>query len=976
MEFAKFKAAIIILLLISVFGIGLNILPLELVKGADENWLNGWHYRIPITATQTANTNCNYTIQLVVYNTTGSNSGMKVYIGSNSLSTNFGDIRFTDSTGKGLLNFWQQIVTSTYSVFWVNMSGNLSLANQIIYLYSANKGQITTSDLANTFPISEDFSSSIGANFTWTNQPNTPASYDVSSSNLTINNGGQKVDLWNTVDTAYQLRTTPISPNYFEALLKFYHTPTAEWQQVGIIVKQDSTNWVLAKNQWLNSSSPNTVVDIAYDVAGTSATSGSYARASAYYYRFKCINNVYSLKYSIDPTAWTTFGPTQTQSLANPTVGLFLKTGSLISFSSTFDWFIIRRAVAIEPKLTFGTSQSSTSYNVTTFANSGGTITNTSSTAFYEGDNATVNISADAGNMIDSILLDGEAIKNFTISQKNAINSTNTCAKVTIVSGQRYILTSNWMMYGSITSDYMQVFAADSDWTPTGLVTTSPCKVSDIYIPTFSLNDSIFVVGRADVTKGFVAKYNLTTRSWTWANQTNVHYVTNAFNPTGTSVFIQTAVNASVAFYKTTLSGLFTPSAWTVVTYPSWGLSSKQEMRIAFFNDMLYGLVCDVSSTLDFSYALGRYNITSSTWEGTALMNLTDTAKTNSNVYVFGYLTASLNMVVVTLPFSNGSYSAYYSTDGTTFSFITNVLSPTVAFAHSEAIEFHCWAEDYKGEGKFFVLSNSGDDLTSGYISIIDKYGDILSRGTVTSHNTEVWNLVDGNYLIQGAEISQCGSSLNNPAAVKRVLINYTIKSPNSIIFTKLRGNHTVSATFHTWNPGQVNSVFILLNADPISNYSKGQQVTFPVIVLNQQNSQLEAKLTLAITCSEGYSFYDFQPIDVTANSVGEYSFSWVVPDGEGKYVVAASLVSMRLTAYDTKWLQIGESTSESSDSNWYIFNISINLISGTLLILALFVSKSLAVIYTVARFGFKVKVHPKRERYYSKSKFLCSGFG
>jgi hypothetical protein len=75
--------------------------------------------------------------------------------------------------------------------------------------------------------------------------------------------------------------------------------------------------------------------------------------------------------------------------------------------------------------------------------------------------------------------------------------------------------------------------------------------------------------------------------------------------------------------------------------------------------------------------------------------------------------------------------------------------------------------------------------------------------------------------------------------------------------------------------------------------------------VLNQLNPQLETTLTLAITGPGGYSFYDFQPINVSAKSVDEYSFNWVVPDAKRTYFVETSLVPIQLTAYDAKWLQI-----------------------------------------------------------------------
>jgi hypothetical protein len=42
----------------------------------------------------------------------------------------------------------------------------------------------------------------------------------------------------------------------------------------------------------------------------------------------------------------------------------------------------------------------------------------------------------------------------------------------------------------------------------------------------------------------------------------------------------------------------------------------------------------------------------------------------------------------------------------------------------------------------------------------------------------------------------------------------------------------------------------------------------------------------------------------VAANTVGEFGFTWVVPNVAGKYVVEAGLAPSLLTAYDTAWLE------------------------------------------------------------------------
>lgn len=98
----------------------------------------------------------------------------------------------------------------------------------------------------------------------------------------------------------------------------------------------------------------------------------------------------------------------------------------------------------------------------------------------------------------------------------------------------------------------------------------------------------------------------------------------------------------------------------------------------------------------------------------------------------------------------------------------------------------------------------------------------------------------------------------------------------------------------------------LLLTAEPNkATYIQSQSVTFGVSVLNQLNPSLDSTLTLTVTGPAGY-YFDFQTINVTADAVSEYSFTWGIPDAAGTYVVEASLFPPVLTAYDAVWLEVG----------------------------------------------------------------------
>jgi hypothetical protein len=98
----------------------------------------------------------------------------------------------------------------------------------------------------------------------------------------------------------------------------------------------------------------------------------------------------------------------------------------------------------------------------------------------------------------------------------------------------------------------------------------------------------------------------------------------------------------------------------------------------------------------------------------------------------------------------------------------------------------------------------------------------------------------------------------------------------------------------------------LLLTVEPEQrSYVGNQSVTLDVSVLNQLNPSLNSTLTLTVTGPGDYYYFDFQTINVTANSVDEYSFTWIVPNVAGTYYVEVGLVPPQLTAYDAAWLQV-----------------------------------------------------------------------
>ncbi len=106
--------------------------------------------------------------------------------------------------------------------------------------------------------------------------------------------------------------------------------------------------------------------------------------------------------------------------------------------------------------------------------------------------------------------------------------------------------------------------------------------------------------------------------------------------------------------------------------------------------------------------------------------------------------------------------------------------------------------------------------------------------------------------------------------------------------------------TLTSWPKQTVQTDHLLLIAQPNQlPYARMQAVTLKVDVLNQQNPDLNSILSLTITGPNSYYYFDFQSVNVTADTVGEYSFAWNMPNVVGTYVVEVGLMPAQLTAYD-----------------------------------------------------------------------------
>ncbi|MFH8038547.1 MAG: DUF2341 domain-containing protein [Candidatus Aenigmatarchaeota archaeon] len=111
-------------------------------------WLDGFTYRTPITINNTLNSNNlnNYQV-LVTLNT-------QELISQNKMRSDCGDIRFTDSDGTTLLNYWLESgCNSTSTKLWVKVPSIPASSTKTIYVYYGNPSATSTSNGAATFLV-------------------------------------------------------------------------------------------------------------------------------------------------------------------------------------------------------------------------------------------------------------------------------------------------------------------------------------------------------------------------------------------------------------------------------------------------------------------------------------------------------------------------------------------------------------------------------------------------------------------------------------------------------------------------------------------------------------------------------------------------------------------------------------------------------------------------------------------------------
>ncbi|MEM3589413.1 MAG: DUF2341 domain-containing protein [Candidatus Bathyarchaeia archaeon] len=141
-------------------------------------WLSGWQYRKSIAVNSASNAGSGYQKLVKVYYGSGTDGtetvygieAKKIYLNSHA-RTDFGDVRFTAADQTTLLDHWLwEKVDSSYALFWVKISADISSSGTTIYIYYGKSDATSASNGPNTFLLFDDFLGTTLDTSKWTAQ--------------------------------------------------------------------------------------------------------------------------------------------------------------------------------------------------------------------------------------------------------------------------------------------------------------------------------------------------------------------------------------------------------------------------------------------------------------------------------------------------------------------------------------------------------------------------------------------------------------------------------------------------------------------------------------------------------------------------------------------------------------------------------------------------------------------------------------
>jgi hypothetical protein len=200
----------------------------------------------------------------------------------------------------------------------------------------------------------------------------------------------------------------------------------------------------------------------------------------------------------------------------------------------------------------------------------------------------------------------------------------------------------------------------------------------------------------------------------------------------------------------------------------------------------------------------------------------------------------------------------------------------------------------------YTINPNAGDNAPIANDQTVNVRKDASKAVTLTASD------IDGDTLSYQIVAAPTHGSLSGTAPNIVYTPNLGYTGLDSLTFKANDGVKDSNIATVTLNVEAKPEISLLLAASPNqASYAKGQQITLTVNVFNLFNPALESTLTLTITGPDNYYYFDFQTVNVMADTVGEHSFTWNIPNVAGTYVVETGLIPDQLTAYDSQRINV-----------------------------------------------------------------------
>jgi len=321
----------------------------QVAQAQATGWLEGWKYRRAVTIDNTLNSNALTDYQVLVVVDTAS------LISAGKLQDTCADIRFTDSDGTTLLNYWIEPGTcNTPSTrIWVKVPSIPASSTKTIYLYYGNSTVGSVSNPKATLVLYDDFATLDAS--TW---------YVVRGSTTLLNPGveitgtGEK---WSNNVGGAVVRTTTSYGIGLSVMLKVSVTNRTRFNRGGVTLYVDDNNYVTVKRRQLDTTTSWTMhfaVEIGRSVPKETNPS---VNINPVWVRLDWYGNgVFDGYYSSDGVTWTKIDTYTYTSFTSMYIAL--EVDAFSGYSAIASFYEIRARKYIPPDPTTSVSTTEESY--------------------------------------------------------------------------------------------------------------------------------------------------------------------------------------------------------------------------------------------------------------------------------------------------------------------------------------------------------------------------------------------------------------------------------------------------------------------------------------------------------------------------------------------------------------------------------------------------------------------------------------